>query len=706
MAKSVITSAFIRLKAQQAAEGTPVVLDEFVFANIPDLNPETPVSPDETLPPASQIVHRQATGKTGVVNENAVVYSVTLGAELGDFEFNWVGLLSRATNTLAMIVHAPAQKKIRNSNGNQGNVLVRSMLMEYSGAREATGITTPAQTWQIDFTARLSAMDERQRRENIDIYGDAAFSGDGWLIRKNGNGYTVSPGYGYVKGLRAELAATQPVSVPRLPARIWLDVCWTGTLTSEWRVQHKITVADTQSDYQANGFQHYVVPLADINAAGVITDLRPKGTPEERRNLNALRQHELSRNHPDATLKEKGFTQLSSSTTSTSEALSATPKAVKIAMENTEGRLAKNRNGGDIPNKELFLINVGAARVYDTDGYAGSAGLRWTTQQFVEWLNERGAFRTGSWVYKANIALSQHSTITDTGFGDLPLGGCLIEVFGELQGGLIRITTGLESTIGEEKRIQAQFTCVVLRTSGRYLWRRDYTTGKKPTAEETGALPAEGNAVSASKLNIARHISGVGFDGTRSIEVLPPGIPLPWPSDTTPDGYAIMQGQTFSKDLYPMLAKAYPSGIIPDMRGWTIKGKPASGRGVLSQEQDGIKSHTHSASVSSTDLGTKNTSSHNYGTKTTSSSGGGTAHASVRQATASPEGSGDWTAYGPGGGATIGINLPAHAHTVDIGPHGHTVVLGWHGHNVTINSTGNAENTVKNIAFNYIVRLA
>ncbi|HFO9792844.1 TPA: phage tail protein, partial [Escherichia coli] len=57
MAKSVITSAFIRLKAQQAAEGTPVVLDEFIFANVPDLNPETPVSPDETLPPEDQIVH-------------------------------------------------------------------------------------------------------------------------------------------------------------------------------------------------------------------------------------------------------------------------------------------------------------------------------------------------------------------------------------------------------------------------------------------------------------------------------------------------------------------------------------------------------------------------------------------------------------------------------------------------------------------------
>lgn len=76
-----------------------------------------------------------------------------------------------------------------------------------------------------------------------------------------------------------------------------------------------------------------------------------------------------------------------------------------------------------------------------------------------------------------------------------------------------------------------------------------------------------------------------------------------------------MQGQTFDKAAYPKLAIAYPSGVIPDMRGWTIKGKPASGRAVLSQEQDGIKSHTHSASASSTDLGTKTTSSFDYGTK-------------------------------------------------------------------------------------------
>ncbi len=73
---------------------------------------------------------------------------------------------------------------------------------------------------------------------------------------------------------------------------------------------------------------------------------------------------------------------------------------------------------------------------------------------------------------------------------------------------------------------------------------------------------------------------------------------IPWPSDTVPSGYALMQGQTFDKSAYPKLAAAYPSGVIPDMRGWTIKGKPASGRGRVSQEQDGIKSHPQRQRIS------------------------------------------------------------------------------------------------------------
>ncbi|MCV3064250.1 tail fiber protein [Escherichia coli] len=231
-------------------------------------------------------------------------------------------------------------------------------------------------------------------------------------------------------------------------------------------------------------------------------------------------------------------------------------------------------------------------------------------------------------------------------------------------------------------------------------------------------------------------------------EFYPVGAPIPWPSDTVPSGYALMQGQTFDKSAYPKLAAAYPSGVIPDMRGWTIKGKPASGRAVLSQEQDGIKSHTHSASASSTDLGTKTTSSFDYGTKSTNNTGahthslsgstnaaGNHSHRDGRRFNPSvfkdtyqygytSSGQNTWGVQGSVGMSTgwlantstdgnhshslsgTAVSAGAHAHTVGIGAHTHSVAIGSHGHTITVNAAGNAENTVKNIAFNYIVRLA
>ncbi|MDZ3858138.1 tail fiber protein [Escherichia coli] len=205
-------------------------------------------------------------------------------------------------------------------------------------------------------------------------------------------------------------------------------------------------------------------------------------------------------------------------------------------------------------------------------------------------------------------------------------------------------------------------------------------------------------------------------------ESYPVGAPIPWPSDTVPSGYALMQGQTFDKSAYPKLAAAYPSGVIPDMRGWTIKGKPGSGRAVLSQEQDGIKSHTHSASASSTDLGTKTTSSFDYGTKTTSSFDYGTkttnsAGAHSHNIPVGHTGAGNGVSAGynaalgtgttsSAGGHAHNVYIGAHNHTIGIGAHAHSVIIGPHGHTITVNATGNAENTVKNIAFNYIVRLA
>ncbi|EHM6003964.1 tail fiber protein, partial [Salmonella enterica] len=183
----------------------------------------------------------------------------------------------------------------------------------------------------------------------------------------------------------------------------------------------------------------------------------------------------------------------------------------------------------------------------------------------------------------------------------------------------------------------------------------------------------------------------------------PVGAPIPWPSDNIPAGYAIMQGQTFDKSAYPLLAIAYPSGVILDMRGWTIKGKPASGRAVLSQEMDGNKRHSHSARAQDTDLGTKSTSSFDYGTKS-SGSGGGHVH-EFGSYINSYWGDSNHTSLHAGDGAWT-KEAGIHVHTTWIGPHGHTMYIGPHGHLVIVDPDGNEEVTVKNIAFNYIVRLA
>ncbi|ECJ5157986.1 phage tail protein [Salmonella enterica subsp. enterica serovar Newport] len=68
---------------------------------------------------------------------------------------------------------------------------------------------------------------------------------------------------------------------------------------------------------------------------------------------NSLKEHEKSRNHPDATLTDKGFVKLYSGVTSIDETMAATPKAVKIAMDNASARLAKERNLADLTNVPL-----------------------------------------------------------------------------------------------------------------------------------------------------------------------------------------------------------------------------------------------------------------------------------------------------------------------------------------------------------------
>ena len=97
---SKLTQAFETYIRDSVINHTPVIFDEFIFANIPGLN-DGNLDGHLTIPQANQIVHRQAVSQIGALNENAIVYSVTIGTEIGDFDFNWVGLVNKSQNLLA-----------------------------------------------------------------------------------------------------------------------------------------------------------------------------------------------------------------------------------------------------------------------------------------------------------------------------------------------------------------------------------------------------------------------------------------------------------------------------------------------------------------------------------------------------------------------------------------------------------------------------
>ncbi|ECR9531860.1 tail fiber protein [Salmonella enterica] len=320
----------------------------------------------------------------------------------------------------------------------------------------------------------------------------------------------------------------------------------------------------------------------------------------------------------------------------------------RLIAEQVKTRLEKNQNGADIPDKSLFVRNIGALPANGTAVAANRLASRGALPALTGTTRGSDSGLIMGEVYNNGYPTEYGNVLRLTGTGD-----------GE-------ILIGWSGTNGAPAPayIRSHRDTADAEWSE---WAMLYTTLNPPPDSH------------------------------------PVGAAIAWPSDATPAGYAIMQGQSFDKSAYPLLAIAYPSGVIPDMRGWTIKGKPASGRAVLSQELDGNKSHSHAARAQDTDLGTKTTSSFDYGTKSTNTTG-----------------SHNHSAGGTYGGDSIGGKVRVqhdgndqltnwngdHTHTTWIGPHDHTVYIGPHGHVVIVDADGNAETTVKNIAFNYIVRLA
>ncbi|MBN3189987.1 tail fiber protein [Pectobacterium brasiliense] len=189
-------------------------------------------------------------------------------------------------------------------------------------------------------------------------------------------------------------------------------------------------------------------------------------------------------------------------------------------------KLAKDQNGADIQDRELFNRNLGSSRAYSSSiSIGGSAGL-WTTAEFIGWLESQGAFVHAYWVCRGSWSYVHNKIISDTECGQIPLAGSVVEVMGQNDATTIRITTPSTTPAGLSDSANAQFTYVYNGIDYSPGWRRDYNTKNKPTAADVGALPVNAVAQAAAKLATPRTINGVPFDGTANIALTPANLGL------------------------------------------------------------------------------------------------------------------------------------------------------------------------------------
>ncbi|EDQ2582965.1 phage tail protein [Salmonella enterica] len=255
-----------------------------------------------------------------------------------------------------------------------------------------------------------------------------------------------------------------------------------------------------------------------------------------------LAWHEKSRRHPDATLKEKGFTQLSNATDSesetlaatpkavkaaydladgkytaqdatttrkglvqlsnatdsVSETLAATPKAVKTAMDNANARMAKDRNGADIPNVALFLQNVGLGETINLAKNAVPATRRVNNKPLSGDI-------TLSAVDVNAFALGMTG---DTLENDKSVGwNWKSGVYNVSTGGASSLILHFNMNIGSCPAVQF---CVNYKNGGisyrsarddfgfELDWTEFYTTTRKPSAGDVGALPVSGGVINGN----------------------------------------------------------------------------------------------------------------------------------------------------------------------------------------------------------------
>ncbi len=302
----------------------------------------------------------------------------------------------------------------------------------------------------------------------------------------------------------------------------------------------------------------------------------------------SLAEHVRSRNHPDATLTAKGFTQLSSATNITSETLAATPKAVKAAYDLAAGKAPVSHTHPwsqitGVPAASLTAKGtVQLSSATDSQSETEAATPKAVKAAYDLAAGKAPVSHTHPWSQITGVPAASL-----TAKGTVQLSSAINSTSEILAATPKAVKAAYDLANGKQP---ADATLTALAGLATAADRLPYFTGADRA--ELATLTAIGRAIIA-KGSIKDVLNYLGL-GEGS--ALPVGVPVPWPTATPPAGWLKCDGRAFTKEQYPVLARVYPTLRLPDLRGEFIRGwddgrKVDTGRDLLSRQDGTSFSH-------------------------------------------------------------------------------------------------------------------
>ncbi|EPA7297216.1 phage tail protein [Escherichia coli O123,186:H40] len=305
-----------------------------------------------------------------------------------------------------------------------------------------------------------------------------------------------------------------------------------------------------------------------------------------------ISEHEQSRRHPDASLTVKGFTQLSSAINSASETLAATPKAVKAAYDLANGKYTAQ----NATTTQKGIVQLSSATNSTSETLAATPKA---VKAVMDETNKKAPLNspalTGTPTTPTAAQGTNSTQIASTAFVMAAIAALVdsspdaLNTLNELAAALGNdpnfATTMTNALAGKQPKDATLTALAELATSADKL---PYFTGADRAA--LTALTSVGRAI----LGKTSTQGVLDYLGLGEGSALPVGVPVPWPSATPPTGWLKCNGAAFSSEMYPNLAKAYPTNKLPDLRGEFIRGWDDgrgvdAGRAILSAQGDAIR---------------------------------------------------------------------------------------------------------------------